>query len=182
MKSLNTFAICAFVVIFMACGEAGIQINVSKVVSYDYPVDALRTNANDGNLNESNNIDLGSVEFERYNLAEIVIESIAYEISGLPEGFEDTFAMQLVVSGERLPPIQLVETPANSNFENSTEPVLMYSSLTPNQLVNLEAIAAIETLIRDGEDFEMLVQTDFPNLPNDLTMTYYFDVLGKIRE
>ncbi len=182
MKFFNANTCLLAAIGMLSCGEAGIQANISKTVEYTYEISASDANANGGNLNIEEKIDLGTQEFDRFDIAEVVINFVAYEISGLPEDFRSNFSMSLSVSDEEAPPTYLMATPEASNLRNSDETILMYSAINPSQLINLEAVGEVEEIIKRGNDFDMIMSTDFPDLSQDFTMKFYFDVLVKVRE
>ena len=170
------------VLILTQCGDAGVQANVSKDVPYEFFVDASETNDDNGDAGGFALIDLGSGEFDRFELVDVLINNINYEISGLPENTSGEFNMILMVEAESLPPLELVRTPEIVALENSSERILLYSAVDPNALVTLSTVDAVEDVIRSGQDFRLTLTTEFPELVQDFIITFHFDATGKVRD
>lgn len=164
--------------IFLACGEAGIQVDVSKSLGYDFGIDVAGIDEN-GNATSTNPVDLGD-ELDSYDLSSATINGITYRISGLPDNFSSTFSLDLEVPTNGIG--TFVSTPENSILENSSSDIVMYNSSVSSTLVDITAINSLEGIIQNGDIFTMVADGQFNNVQEDFIITFNFDITGKVRD
>ncbi len=176
MRSL--LLIMAVALIAFSCGEAGFQLNVGKEVPYEFDVEAEEINdiaSNDYlNFNGIVNVTIGNEDLRDYDLSEVLMNSVYYEIEGLPNGNYGNFEMQVTVNG-----LELITIPTIL-LTNSSTPLIIHPGGVNLNEATLELAA---DRIRAGDAFQLGNNAVFESeVPNDFIIRFYFDVTGKVRE
>ncbi len=160
--------------IAISCGEAGLQINVAKDVPYDFNVEAEDVNIS-LEYNGIVDVDLGNQELGEYNLNDLDMNLISYEIFGLPEG-QSFGSFSMIV---RANASTLIEIP-RLTLANTSSPATIYPG---GVNVDLNTVELIRQEVIQGRQFAMENNARFEaEVPNDFVIRFNFDVLGKVRD
>ncbi|MGW8122114.1 hypothetical protein ACV07N_05590 [Roseivirga echinicomitans] len=181
--------------IISACGEAGIQSDISKIVEID-PVDvALDVDpllvgqfvpiaANPATFT-SDPITIVSDEFEEYmdELQRFTINKIWYKIEGFDSGSEADLDVTLnIISGGNKTEL-LVTTIVDAHTR--TEYVTLFDKASPGS-VNPAGISVIESALLDGSSFriEMVIRGENMTLSStreEFSFQFKFDVTARVQ-
>ena len=177
-----------------ACGEAGVQSDVSKnveidqiQVSLEVPAPLVGQSVQQTPPIDVNtgNIDIGDNEFSEYleDATNFTINQITYSIVGFPAGSEADLDVELDVQIQGQQRQELLET-SIANAESNVTDVVLYNNGTPGN-VNASAIGALEQAIRNGNSFQLfmtIVGRDvvLQQQSVDFSFVFKFDVTARI--
>ena len=184
-----------FAAVLSACGEAGIQSDISQVfktdrldVTINIPALAIGQTvaATPATSVETDDIDIASEEFEDYldELERITINKIFYSIEGFDQGNEADLDIDLnIIFPGQAPQFLLSATIEDAHLNTSN--VLLFDKDAPGQ-VSTGAIASLENAILTGTSFKIELEivgrnVTFQTTSDEFQFLFAFDVTARVQ-
>lgn len=181
MKRLFTVAIVAFSM--YSCGEAGLGFNIGKEfplgIPFDIPSGSLPISipGNPDGKTETESYSLSKVDAfsdDLDNVEDVVIEGLAYEISGVDNG--ENYALDEIT-------IELKE--GGTIIGSITLPGSQLQNVPKTDVTSDFSLDELAQILRNKGTITSDVTFDFGEVPNDdisFNFSFYFDVVVKVRD
>lgn len=190
----NVLLILLMATIISACGEAGIQSDISQVVetdpvtvTLDVPAVAIGQLINETPpvTVETGEINITSDEFDEYmdELQRFTINKIWYKVEGFNAGNEADLGVTLnIISGGNS--TELLETTI-VDAHLKTEDVLLFDKAAPGD-VNPAAVSVIESALLNGTSFKIELvlvgkNVTFQTASDTFDFLFKFDVTARVQ-
>ena len=190
----NLLLILLMATIISACGEAGIQSDISQVVetdpvtvTIDLPAQAVGVLVDETPpvTVETGEINITSDEFDEYmdELQRFTINKIWYKVEGFDAGNEADLDITLnIISGGNS--IELLET-SIVDAHLKTDDVLLFDKAAPGD-VNPAAVSVIESALLNGTSFKIELvlvgrNVRFQTTSDTFDFLFKFDVTARVQ-
>lgn len=183
-----------FAAVISACGEAGIQSDISQVFETD-PVSVTVTPGvaigqtiavTPTQSVETGDIDITGAEFEEYldEIERITINKIFYSIEGFDQGNEADLDIEMNIIFPGQSPQFLLSTTIEDAHLNSSD-VLLFDKASPGQ-VSTSAIESLETAIFNRTSFRIELEimgrnVTFQTTSDEFQFLFAFDVTARVQ-
>lgn len=174
--------------LFYACGEAGVESDISKIAEIDFSVSSADINGVVGST-ISQSVDFADSEFEDYlaDVEKFTLEKLEFEISGLTGAPATTLDLEIRIdlsnNTANMTDGRALLSIANVPVANTTSPVLLYNTDSSDPgIANASVVAALEQAILNKStiEIELTSSKSGADLSENFNIKFLFDLTARV--